>query len=382
MLEQNRGRQSHARVTLAAGLVCSAVVSVLGAGQASAVDETGMIATIAGMGTSGYSGDGGPADQALLNRPAGVAVDPRGNTYVADTRNARIRKISATGTITTIAGTGIAQASGDGGPALAASLRWPTDLTLDRAGNLYVIDAATVRKIDTAGVITTIAGRTDCGAPGKDGQPATLTFLSDPVALAVDEVGDVLIADEGISEIREVTRDGIIHTLAGIGKAGYGGDSGPARRAQLSHPSGVAVDSQGRVWIADTSNSRIRRIDNDGTISTVVGDGFYGNSGDLGQADAAELGNPTAIEFDGDGNLYVVDHAFNVIRRVDTRNIIDRLAGQTGPGSDSGDGGPAEEAAFRALSRIALDAQGNLYITDPSASRVRRVTPFTTTVHL
>jgi hypothetical protein len=282
------------------------------------VDPYGIITTVAGNGNPGYSGDGGAATNAALDEPYGVAMDKAGNLYIADTDNNCIRKVDATGTITTVAGNGEAGFSGDGGTATNASLNAPSCLALDGVGNLFVTDVFNnrIRKVGTNGIITTVAGNGSAGYFG-DGGTATNASLSYPLGLAVDGAGDLFIADLGNNRIRQVNARGIISTVAGNGSAGYAGDGGPAANASLSYPSGVAVAGSD-LFIADTYNNRIRKVDANGIVTTVVGNGVAGFAGDGGQATNASLSYPFDVEVDAANNLYVADLGNNRIRKIES----------------------------------------------------------------
>ena len=337
------------------------------------VDGTGTITTIAGTEKRGFSGDGGPAIQAPLFLPTGVAVDGAGNLYIADQYNHRIRKVDSTGTITTIAGTGERRFGGDGGPAIQAQLDEPTGVVVDGAGNLYIADLANhrIRKVDSTGTITTIAGTGERGF-GGDGGPATQARLNYPYGVAVDGAGNLYIADPYNHRIRKVDSTGTITTIAGTGEQGFGGDGGPAIQAQLDAPSGVAVDEAGNLYIADWSNARIRKVDGTGTITTIAGTGEQGFGGDGGPAVQAHLNSPTGVGVDGTGNLYIADQYNNRIRRVDSTGTITTIAG-TGELGFGGDGGPAIQAELGDPTGVAVDGAGNLYIADQYNNRIRRV---------
>jgi len=278
----------------------------------SALGQTYTIYTLAGNGTQGFSGDNGPATGAELFQPLGVALDSAGNVYVADSSNNRIRKVS-NGVITTVAGNGTPGFSGDGGPATSTGLNYPSGVALDSAGSLYIADAGDnrIRKVSN-GVITTVAGTGGWGGYGGDGGPATSAWLLVPSGVAVDSAGSLYIADAGNNRIRKVS-NGVITTVAGNGTLGYSGDGGPATNAQLNGPEGVAVDSGGNIYIADMDNNRIRKVSN-GVITTVAGNGTQGLSGDNGPAVSAELYRPEGIAVDATGNLYIADTWNNRIR--------------------------------------------------------------------
>ena len=258
------------------------------------------ISTLAGNGTSGYSGDGGIGTSAQFANPFGIAVDSAGNVYVADQVNNRIRKITKDGNINTVAGNGTFGYTGDKGSATSAELANPQGVAVDSQGNIYIADTNNhvVRKV-SGGTITTIAGNNAAG-PGNigDGGPATNAQLFFPSGLAVDSSGNLYIADTGNSEIRIVKTDGTIKTFAGNGAQGLTGDNGQATAAELNAPTGVAVDSTGVLYIADTSNNRVRRVGLDGTITSIAGTfvGAYG--GDGGKAVNASLSKPRGIAVD------------------------------------------------------------------------------------
>jgi sugar lactone lactonase YvrE len=297
-----------------------------------------LIYTLAGNGFSGYAGDGGPATLANLNGPGSSVVDSAGNLYIADGANNVIRKVAAgTGVISTIAGTGVSGYSGDHGAATSARLNSPTGLSLDGAGNLYFSDAINnaVRMIAaTTGVITTVAGN---GTPGYggDGSAAVLAQLNYPAATTMDSAGNLYIADSSNSRIREVAaKTGIITTFAGNGQYGYAGDGGPATAAELEFPQGVVVDASGSVYLADTNSHVIRKVTaGTGVISTVAGvraanSGAGSYSGDGGPASSAGLNRPGAVTLDSAGNLYIADSNNNAIRKVTASSgIIQTIAG-------------------------------------------------------
>ncbi len=335
------------------------------------------IETVAGTGVEAFGGDGGPAAAAQLVQPTAVAVDAAGNLYVADFSGHRVRKMDAAGVITTAAGTGTSDYRGDYGPATSANIFFPFGVAVDSVGNLYVADTGnhSVRKVDRAGVITTVAG-TGFAGYGGDGGPALSASLASPFGVAVDGVGNLYIADTGNQRVRRVDLSGNISTVVGTGSAAFAGDGGPAASAALANPLGVAVDGAGNVYIADTDNQRVRRVDHSsGDISTVAGTGSTGFAGDGGPALSASLASPVGIALDGAGNLYIADSVNQRVRRVDhLTSIISTVAG-TGDWGFAGDGGPGVSAILNYPLGVAVDGTGNLYIADTGNHRVRKVGP-------
>jgi hypothetical protein len=343
----------------------------------------GTISTVAGNGRQGYSGDGSAATGAQLSQPTDVAVDGAGNLYIADSENNVIRKVSASdGTISTVAGNGRGgRYSGDGGAATGAQLYNQFGVAVDGAGNLYIADSGNnvIRKVSASdGTISTVAGNNANGAGySGDGGAATRAQLNFPWGVAVDGAGNLYIADWGNNVIRKVSAsDGTISTVAGNGSAGNSGDGSAATRAQLSQPTGVAVDGAGNLYIADWGNNVIRKVSaSDGTISTVAGNGGMGYSGDGGAATGAELSQPTDVAVDGAGNLYIADWGNNVIRKVSASDgTISTVAGNNASGAGySGDGGAATSAQLNYPWGVAVDGAGNLYIADAHNNVIRKV---------
>ena len=334
-----------------------------------------VIDTVAGNGETGYTGDGGPAKEAKLRYPYHVAVDGKGNLYISEYHNHRIRKVDANGIITTFAGTSDPGWSGDGGPATQARLYSPWASAADSEGNLYIsdFDNCCIRKVDTNGIITTIANEVACGYWG-DGGPAISAGIRDPMGIAVDAEGNIFFADG--NKIRKIDTQGIITRIAGEGGTGFygdgfGGDGGPALNATFYWPFGLAVDNEGNVYISDTFNCRVRKIDRSGIINTVAGSGNWDYGGDGGPATQAGLSETYGIAVDAAGNIYVSEYNFRV-RKINTAGIITTVAGNGNDGS-SGDGGPAVVASLSEPMGIAVDRAGNLYIADEWADVVRRV---------
>ena len=349
-----------------------AALSAAVAGAQSAGDLT--ITTVAGGGSS--LGDGGAATAAQLNNPRGIAVDGAGNLYIADTWNNRIRKVDTAGVITTVAGSGTNGFSGDGGAATSARLNYPYGVTPDGAGNLYIADSRNnrIRKVDTAGVITTVAGSSTTGAFSGDGGAATTARLNLPDSVVLDALGNLYIADRVNHRIRKVDTAGVITTVAGSSTTGaFGGDGGAATAARLYDPSSVALDALGNLYITDKDNRRIRKVDTAGVITTVAGTGAFGSSGDGGAATAARLSTPIGVAVDWAGNLFIADEDGHRIRKVDTAGNISTVAGSSTTGAFSGDGGAATAARLNEPEGVALDRLGNLYIADTSNNRIRKV---------
>jgi len=394
------------------------------------ITPDGIISTAAGTGTSGFSGDGGPATAAGLS-PNAVAVDTSGNLFITEPANHRVRKVTPDGVISTAAGNGTSSPffTGDGGPAISALLYYPNSVAVDSTGNVFIADTSNsrIRKVAPTGVIDTFAGSGSVGS-GGDGGPATSAQLNLPVSVAVDVTGNVLIADcsnrirkvsvsgtintfavstwalcfydyyyyyyydnsvlgAGVAadtggnlfvadpshnQIHKFTPAGVVSVVAGLGTSGFSGDGGPATSARLSSPTGIAVDAAGNLFIADSYNSRIRKVTPDGIISTVAGTTSSGFSGDGGPATSARLNSPTGVAVDTSGNLFIADSNNNRIRKVTPDGIISTVAG-TGASGFSGDGGPATSARLNLPSGVAVDAAGNLFIADTNNSRIRRV---------
>ena len=284
--------------------------------------RTGIISTVAGDGNPGFSGDGGPASKARMNEPYGVVLDRAGTLYVADRLNRRVRRVDGkTSVMTTLAGNGSGRFSGDGGPAVAAGLVEPNGVALDPSGRrLYLADVADhrLRSVDlSTGTISTFAGNGRAAHEG-DGGPARRASIFGARAVEVGAEGTVYILERQGNTLRAVAAEsGLITTLAGTGAKGYGGDGGLARAATFNGPKELAIDPSGNLFIVDTENQVIRRIDaGSGTITTIVGDGSRGPRGDLGLATAAQLSRPHGVAIGRDGTVYVVDTENHRVRKV------------------------------------------------------------------
>lgn len=362
------------RAVSASGLL--AALSAMSAAPAHA-QEPNTIGTVAGGGTQN-PGDNGPATSAMLDLPSGIVTDRDGNILFADSNHHRIRRVAPDGTITTLVGNGTAGPGGDGGPAISAQLNYPSGLALAANGDLYISDTKNhrIRRVDASGTIATVVGTgtedsTTEGSNGDDG-PALNAELDNPAGIALDNTGQLFIAETGSHRIRRVSASGTITTIAGNGTKGFSGDNNLATGAQLNSPSTVAVDNQGNVYFSDSLNMRVRRVDPSAVITTVAGSGQpFGPMGDNGPATSASLLVPGGVLFDN-GNLYITEALRNVVRKVDAAGVITTVAGN-GRGGFSGDGGPATSAQLNTPVGLALDASGHLLITDGGNDRVRRV---------
>ena len=396
------------------------------------VSPDGAIATVAGTGSPGDAGDGGPAVNAQLHYPVGVAVDTSGNLYIADTGNHRVRKVSGQGVMTTVAAdlphaegvavdatgnvyitdfalgeavcedcdppfvgrivrvtptgsvdtiAGGGKEPGDNGPATSARLETPRGIAVDAAGTLYVTDSMNdrVRKITRGGVITTAAGISPLYSPPCPyvWGPLEPSPFRCPIGVALDAVGNLYVADTGNYRVRKISPQGEVANIAGSGAPGaFWGDGGQAQDASLSYPLGVAVDASANLYIADTGNSRVRKVSPDGVITTVAGNGIPGYSGDGGPAIGAQLRGPAGLAVDASGNLYIADLTDHRVRKVSPSGIITTVAGNGITGDGFGpwaDGGPATRANLAGPRGVAVDAGGNLYIADTHHLSVRKV---------
>ena len=337
------------------------------------------IITISGTGIGGFNGDGIAAAGAELNAPNGLALDAAGNVYVQDYLNNRIRKISTTGYITTIAGNGVMGNGGDGSIGTSATIG-PTGVAVDNGGNVYISDESygVIRKVNTLGIISRFAGNGTQGNDGDNG-PATAAMLNGVGGMAFDTAGNFYVADRKSNVIRKVAKTtNIITTVAGDGTSAFSGDGFPATSVGLDSPFAVATDRRGNLYFSDLGSDRVRKVDANGMLTTVAGSGVKGFSGDLGAATAAKLNRPAGIAVDSIGNLYIADADNDVIRKVDTFGVITTVAGNHTPGF-GGDLGDPVGANLHTPFGVAIDRYGSLYIADANNQRIRK-TFYTTAV--
>ena len=342
-----------------------------------------IISTVAGNGygaptTGGYSGDGGQATDAELYYPNAVGFDGLGNMYIADEGNEMIRMVNSFGIISTVAGNQVAGYSGDGGPATAAELFAPEGVWGDASGNYYIADLVNrrIRRVNTSGIISTFAGNGLFGYSG-DGGPATAAEIGSGYRVAIDNSNNVYICDQADNCIRKVNGAGIISTVAGNGASGFAGDGGPATAAELNNPYGMTVDGIGNIYITDGGNERVRMVNTSGVINTIAGNGIGGFYGDGGPATAAEFQGPFGVAVDPLGNVFIDDQGNQRIRMVNPLGGISTFAGN-GFAGYSGDGGPATAAEIYGAWDVSTDASGNIYISDEENMRVRMIPAVTT----
>src|SRR3954451_52638 len=337
----------------------AALVALGGTAGASTAVPAPTLKLLAGTGVPGYLGDGSPAVGAQLYQPMGVAVDAAGNVLVADLSN-RIRKITPDGIVTTVAGSGIAGFAGDGGPATNAQLNHPTGVVVDSTGGILIADQHNyrVRRVDPSGTISTIAGT---GYPGYglgDGGPALNTGLNLPTTLALDAKGGILIAEMAERRVRRIDPDGTISTIAGDSGSGYDGDNKPATQASLTKPTGVAVTSTGDVLVADQGDQRIRRVDPSGVIHTIAGTGLMATTGDGGPASAATLSYPTSLLMDRSRRVLVTE--VSRVRSIERDGTISTVAG--GGTSAPANGLLATSAALSSPTGMVIDHSGSVIV--------------------
>jgi sugar lactone lactonase YvrE len=352
--------------------------------------DAGNITTIAGIaGEFDYEGDGGPALSANLGFITGINLDQSGNIYFVDGAANVVRKIDRTsGVITTVAGKFLGfniidptPSKGDGGPATGAHLNTPYGVAVDAAGNIYISDTGNnvVRKVTAStGIIATVAGNPNAFGYKGDGGLATAAELYGPYDVAVDKDDNIYVVESQNAIIRKIAAGtGIITTVAGRGPdhKGYAGDNGPATEAHLHTPQGIAVDDSGNLYIVNSGNNAIRKVDaSTGVITTIGGTGQFGYDGDGKQATLAKLHAPSRVAVDHNGDVYIADQGSHVIRKITTATgIINTLAGTGGVPGYSGDGGPAIVARLSSPQGVAVDAEGNVFITESGNSVIRAV---------
>src|ERR1039457_4435003 len=336
------------------------------------LEPGGIVARVAGTCTPGYSGDGGLATDAQLFTPFGIAIDNANNLYIADYGNNRIRKVGPTGIITTAAGNGSAGYTRDGAPAQAAGLDEPLAVTAATDGTLYIADSgnSAVRKVSTAGVITTIAGN---GRPGysADEKLAVNAQLNYPSGVFMDSLGSLYIADAGNARICKISPTGVITAVAGVKVPGYSGDDGPAREAALDWPTALTGDSNGNIYLADSLNSRVRKITPAGAILTLAGNGTFDYSGESLPALSASLDYPTGVAVNASGTVYVSDSYNYRVRAIGSEGLLTTVLGNGS--SYSGVGSLAIDAQLSRPHDLAIDRSGNLYVVDTGNARVRKI---------
>jgi Secretion system C-terminal sorting domain/NHL repeat len=332
-----------------------------------------IITTIAGNGTGGSTGDGGPATSALVFSPYGICMDRSQNIYFADFGNHRVRGIDASGVIHGDAGTGASGYGGDGGPATAALFSYVYGVATDTAESIYVCDYVNmrVRKFIVGGSIITIAGNGMAGYSG-DGGPATAAELYSPAGITFDKRQNIYIADRGNYRIRKVDPSGIITTIAGDGTSGYSGDGGPATNAKLNFPNMMATDAAGNLYFTDPGNYRVRKVDTSGIITTIAGIGVAGYSGDGLAASTALINWPEGITIDGCGNIYFDDGLNYRIRKINTAGIVSTVAG-IGSLGYTGDGGSPLLARISEARGLAADKYGNIIIAGSNGNNIRKI---------
>ena len=354
-------------------VAATAIIVALAGG--SAIGANGpTIFTIAGGPGQGFKGDGRAATSATLNGPAGIVVGLDGSIVVADTIDQRVRRIDPTGRIQTIAGNGRRGSGGDGGSALQASFQDPTALALGADGTIFVADTSNnrVRALHPNGTITTVAGTGEDGFSG-DGGPARTAQLSGPEGLAVDSAGDLFVADTGNDRVRVIRPNGVIDTVAGSGRAGFAGDGGKAQAADLNAPAGLAVAGDGSLLIADSANNRVRRVAPGGIITTVAGDGGGGSGGDGGPATSAQVNVPVDVAAAPSGGFFVAEEGGDRVRLVSANGTINRVAG-TGAPRYGGDGHSPLTAYLNAPRAVELMPSGyELLVADSDNNRIRYV---------
>ncbi|MFN3403908.1 MAG: T9SS type A sorting domain-containing protein [Cytophagaceae bacterium] len=320
------------------------------------------VSTVAGTGLAGSTNGSGAV--ASFNHPYGVALDSEGNIYVADTQNNKIRKITADGHVSTYAGSGVS--GSNNGPALSASFNSPYGVVVDAEGNLYVTDSGNnkIRKIDPSGMVTTFAGS---GAPGTEDGEGILATFNHPYGIAIDLSGNIYVTDYSGDKIRKITPAGTVTTFAGSGE--QGSVNGEGNIASFNRPAGLAVDNFGNVYVADQVNQKVRKITSLGYVSTLAGNGNTGNND--GDAESASFAWPTGIGLDALGNVYVGDGTHKV-RKISPSGVVSTFVGNGAYGNTDG---PASFAQFKMAVSFATDATGNIFVADLYNHSIRKITP-------
>ena len=344
------------------------------------VPLTGELRTLAGTGSPSFAGDGGPASVAQFYAPSATGVDRLGNFYIADTANHRVRRIDPDGNLATVLGNGTPGFAVEFGNPAGALLNSPRGLVVAPDNSIYIADTGNnrVRKYQAGGNIVTYAGNGNAAYFG-DGGPATRASTNQPEGLALDKAGNLYIAGSLDNAVRKVTPDGIITTVAGTGVSGFAGDGGPATRALLNRPRAVAVDAAGNIYIADTGNQRVRRVDLSGNIATIVGNGgteFLAADSDGSSA----LSDPRGLAVDAAGNVYIADTGHNRIRKFFPSGAVATVAGYDGTCCYSGDNGLALTAQLNQPAGLMFDTAGNLYIADTGNNAIRVLRPIATSM--
>jgi len=333
-----------------------------------------IITTVAGTGTLGFDGDGGPATEALIKNPTAVALDNQGNLYFCDAYNERIRKVDPNGVISTVMGTGVTDPQDEDLPAVDTNLSLVYGIATDNEDTLYVLSRghSKIFRVGKDGIARRIVGTGENGFSG-DGGPGVEARISNPCHLVADPTGTLYIADSGNRRIRRVTADGIITTIAGTGEEGYSGDGGSALEAPIAFPSAIDIDRDGNLFVADFLNHRIRRVSKDGVITTIAGTGKSEYDGNGRPALKCSIGEPCGVAVDQGGYVYIGDQVNNRVRVVTPPGMMYTVAG-TGVEGYTGDGGPAEMAQISNPDIIAFDPEGHLYVPDYSNAVVRKLT--------
>ncbi len=371
------GAATYTTSSLAAGTHAIEAVYQGVAGQYLSSDSTAtsssLVSAVAGNGTAGGPNSSGQATAAELNHPDAIIEDSAGDIYIANSGDHVVQEITTDGVIHTIAGNGTSGDTGDGSQASAAKLETPDALALDTSGDLFIADFAAhvVREVLTSGIIKTFAGNGTSGLTGN-GSQATAAELEGPDGLAFDTSGNLYISDGTGNEVRKVTPGGVISVFAGTGTAGSSGNGGQATAAKLSGPQQIAFDTAGNLYIAEQGNHDVRKVTSAGAISVYAGNGTSGSTGNGGQATAAELEAPTGLALDGYGDLFITDSAANVVREVTPGGVISTIVGNGTTGA-SGNGGAASAAELNDPLAIALDTTGDLFIADTGSNEIREV---------